>query len=565
MFAENGLDVNGEVIVEYNVMVPMRDGVRLSTDVYRPKAPGKYPVVMVRHPYDNGSGESAFNEGTRWAQNGYVFLRQDVRGRYDSEGARFYPYKHEAQDGYDAQEWAGKQSWSNGKVGMSGISYLATVQWFSAPLRSKYLKSIAPGMSPYNYYHDVAYTGGAFRLAGRASWGTLMGARTNQSSQHDWNDIIWHLPLRTLDVAAIGRDLPHWQDWIAHPSYDEYWEKFDAEAKVSDIDVPAYSIAGWYDAMLRGNLVSYEGLKKKGHSARTRKNQKLLIGPWSHSPNPSTKVGEIEFGDVAKVDFIGETMRWHDHWLKGEKTGLMDEAPVRIFVMGENVWRDEQEWPLARAEYTKYYLHSEGRANSSSGDGTLSTDAPTSEEAVDTYTYDPANPVPSVGGSMTAIVASGPRDQSEVEKRDDVLVFSTPVLTEDTEVTGPITVTLYAESSAVDTDFTAKLVDVHPDGKAYNLMDGIVRARYRDSFTDPTLIKPGKVYEYTIDLWATSNLFKKGHRIRLDISSSSFPRFNRNPNTGNKFGETTELKVAHQKIYHTEKYPSHITLPIIPR
>lgn len=563
--AEDPIHFNNDtVIAEYNVMVPMRDGVRLSTDIFRPAKAGRYPVILTRDPYDNGSNDKSIAEGYRWASRGYVFIHQDVRGRYDSEGSRHYPYKWEAKDGYDSQEWAGKQTWSNGKVGMIGGSYMASVQWLSAPLRAPSLVALAPRMTPYNYYHDVAYMGGAFQLSSRIGWATLMGGQTNQIRHYDWDRKLLHLPLKTLD-HAIGHDLPHFRDWLAHPGYDEYWQEYDIEAQAHEIDVPAYNIAGWYDVFLRGNLTSFTDMRQRARSEKSRTSQKLIVGPWPHTAAPKGKLGELTFGDTAIVDFEALHVEWFDHWLAGKETSIMSKAPVRIFIMGANKWRDEQEWPLARTEYTKYYLQSDGQANGLAGDGVLSRTSPATRSKPDRFIYDPENPVPTRGGNlMFKTTLAGPYDQADIEKRKDVLVYTTPTLTQDTEVTGPIKVVLYAKSSAKDTDFTAKLVDVHPDGKAYNLVDGIIRGRYRNSFSDPELMTPGKVYEFTIDLWATSNLFKKGHKIRVDISSSNFPRFDRNPNTGHKFGEDAKMKKAKQAIYHTSEYPSHILLPIIP-
>jgi len=549
-----------DVVVEMNVMVPMRDGTRLSTDIYRPAKPGRYPVILFRDAYGNGSGSTA--SARKWTDHGYVYVSQDVRGRYDSEGS-YYPYVYEINDGYDAQQWAGAQPWSSGKVGMIGESYRAAVQWLPSHLRSASLTAIAPRVTPFNYYKDVVYSGGAFQLASRLDWAFYMIGRTAQSG-FDWDKMRQHLPLKTMD-QAFGFDAKHWQDWIAHPTYDSYWKVFDVEARVNDIDVPSFNMGGWYDAFLRGTLASYTSMSKGAFSERARRGQKLLIGPWNHFAGRAMSNPALDFGPEATVDFNALERRWYDYWLKGEDNGVMREAPVRIFVMGENRWRDEQEWPLTRTRYTKYYLQSAGKANTSSGDGQLVTKAP-GAGGTDTYIYDPANPVPTKGGNLLPVsLGAGPAEQGEVAKRDDVLVFSTAPLTQDTEVTGNITMTLYAASSAPDTDFTAKLIDVHPDGKAYNLADGIIRARYRESLERPSLIEPGKVYAYTIDLWATSNVFKKGHKIRVDLSSSNFPKFDRNPNTGHKFGEDAELRTATQTIHHSRQYPSHIVLPVIPR
>ena len=559
-----------EVVVEHNVQVPMRDGVQLSTDVYRPVAgrmPGeeveaerRFPVLLTRTPYSNGSSPGTVERFRRMASYGYVVLNQDVRGRYDSEGD-WYPYINESNDGYDTHQWAGVQPWSNGKVGSFGGSYLASTQFMAASLRSPYLKAMAPRVTPFNYYHDTAYVGNALSLASRIGWALGIGARTGQDRPENWEEKLMHLPLITLD-RHLGWNLPHWQDWIRHPSYDPYWRAIDFEAQIPEMDVGVFNVGGWYDIFLKGTLVSYVGLNERAATETARQGQKLLIGPWPHGVN-RRELGELDYGPDAVIDLDGLERRWMDHWLKGEDNGILDEPRVRIFVMGENRWRDENEWPLARTQYTKYYLHNQGNANSLNGNGTLSVQIP-NQEPSDSFVYDPENPVPTVGGSNMTITP-GAFDQRDVEQRDDVLVFTTEPLETDTEVTGPITVTLYAASSATDTDFTAKLVDVYPDGRAYNLQDGIIRARYRASSRTPTLIEPGTIYEYTIDLWATSNLFKQGHRIRVDISSSNFPRFDRNPNTGNPFGMDAELQPATQTIYHDGQYPSHITLPVIPR
>lgn len=551
-------------IDEYNIMVPMRDGVRLATDVHRPALEGRYPVILMRDPYENGTEARWLATARHWVAQGYVFVFQNVRGRIDSEGS-FYPYLAEINDGYDTQEWAGSQSWSNGKVGTVGQSYDASVQWLSAHLRAPALQAMAPRMTPFDYYRDVVYPGGALSLGSRIGWAALMGGRTNQNVPFDWARLIWHLPLRTMD-RALGMDLPYWREWLEHPRHDVYWSPVNVEARLAEMDVPAYSVGGWYDVFLRGTLASYVGMTQQARSERARQGQRLLIGPWPHTSKPAAKLGELDFGKDSSVDFDALYVPWFAHWLKGENTEYMKGPPIRLFIMGENVWRDEQEWPLARARYTNYYLHSSGKANGIGGDGRLSTAAPAATEPSDSYVYDPENPVPTVGGSlMFSLTPPGPFDQAAVGSRRDVLVFTTEPLEADTEVTGPITVTLYAASSATDTDFTAKLLDVHPDGKAYNLQDGIIRARYRNSFQKAELVQPGRVYQYTLDLWATSNLFRKGHRIRVDLSSSNFPRFDRNPNTGAEFGSEARLQTANQTIYHDRRHPSHITLPIIPR
>ncbi len=549
-----------DVTVEQNVMVPMRDGVRLSTDIYRPTRDGRFPVILIRTPYGGTSAVATVAKYSSYASQGYVVISQDVRGRFDSEGA-WYPYINEINDGDDMQWWAGTQPWSNGNVGMLGSSYLAAAQWLSARMDNPHLKAIVPAVTPFNYYHDVAYVGGALSLSSRLAWAVGVGGKTGQTMPQGWEEKLRHLPLLTLD-RHMGWSIPSWQDWIRHPNYDAYWRVIDNEAQIPNISAAVFNIGGWYDIFLKGTLASYTGMIKGAKTETARKSQKLLIGPWPHGWNKQ-KTGDIDFGSEAVIDGDAVQLKWLDYWLKGEKNGVLDEPRVRLFVMGENKWRDEREWPIARTRFTDYYFHSRGKANTLDGDGTLSTERPATQPS-DTFVYDPERPVPTLGGSNMTI-DPGPFNQRALEMRDDVLVFTSPVLESDVEVTGPLTVTLFAASTARDTDFTAKLVDVYPDGRAYNLQDGIIRARYRESFTNPTLIEPGRVYEYKIDLWATSNLFKRGHRIRVDITSSNFPRFDRNQNTGNAFGLDSEVRRATQTIHHDERYASHITLPIIPR
>ena len=551
-----------EVKQEHNVMVPMRDGVHLSTDIYRPDRDGSFPVILVRDPYTNGSG--AVSQGRFWASRGYVFLHQDVRGRHDSEGG-WYPFTNEGPDGHDSLEWAGTQPWSNGRVAMSGGSYLGFVQWQAAAFGSPFLKALVPMFSPLNIYGDT-YKGGAFEVT-RIAWFSLMAGRTNQTARYNWEKILWHLPLATMNQAAGHEFLPFWQNMIRHPSYDPYWKVLDLEEELDQIGAPALNIGGWFDIFLQSTFSAYSGLTARGRTTQARQGQKLIVGPWPHGGFRRRKAGALDFGPDSVIEPDQLVLRWLDHWLVGLNNGVMNEPPIRIFVMGENKWRSEQEWPLARAKETKYYLHSQGQANTLNGDGDLSPSTP-GQQPPDRFTYDPTDPVPNKGGNLpgaSAGLRSGPFDHQQIEARNDVLVYTSDELKTGLEVTGPLVVTLYAASTARDTDFTAKLLDVYPDGRAYNLADGIVRARYRESLSDPSLIEPRKVYPYKINLVATSNLFKKGHRIRVEISSSNFPRFNRNPNTGLPFGMDAELMSATQTIYHDSRYPSHIILPVIPR
>ena len=578
---------SNSLTVETNLAMPMRDGVKLYADVYRPEGAGPFPVLLQRTPYDKtGPLTSGDLNALNAAKQGYAVVVQDTRGRFASEG-EFYCFRDDINDGYDSVEWAAAQPWSSGKVGMFGASYVGATQWLTALSRPPHLTAIIPNVTASNYHEGWAYQGGAFELGFNVSWtlGSLALANFKnilsvrnvpQESEQKLVEAIDSMensfrysPLKGFPYLKDGL-ADYFYDWIAHPDYDDYWKKLSIEEHHSEITVPSLNIGGWYDIFLGGTIRNYLGMKEKGATEEARTGQKLIIGPWEHASRGTSLVGSHYFGlaaDAGSLDLDGIHFKWFDYWLKGEKNGVLDEAPVRIFVMGDNVWRDEQEWPLARARPTDYYFHSRGQANSSNGNGTLSAEPPGAEPP-DVFLYNPANPVPTRGGPLCCdsyFVANGASEQKEIETREDVLVYTTPPLEREVEVTGPITVTLWAATSATDTDFTAKLVDVCEDGCARNLTDGIIRARYRDSTASPQLVEPGKAYSYSIDLWATSNVFKAGHGIRVEISSSNFPRFDRNTNTGNIIAEDTEFKPALQTILHNAEHPSHISLPIVPR
>ena len=561
------------VRMENNVRIPMRDGVELSADIYRPDAEGKFPTVLLRIPYSNDQPRLHVR-GRFFAERGYVVVMQDTRGRYDSDGT-FYPFRNELDDGYDTDEWLGRQPWSNGRIGAIGGSYDGLTQLCQAIRGSPYLTAIVPRVAALDIYGRWAYIGGAFQYALALMWGNYIDGRVNQEiSLHDWPKVFRHLPILTAD-QAVGRRLGFYRDWVKHPTRDAYWEENSFEKGRDQVAVPTLNLTGWYDLFLLGQLADHVEIREKGKTEVARKNNRLVIGPWVHdigerstfrAENPGEK--GVDFGPEAEVDLSRVMLRWFDHWIKEMENGVKEEPPVKIFVMGENYWRYEQEWPLARTRYTKYYLRSGGQANSLRGDGRLSREVPEEGESADRYTYDPSDPVPTAGGSnccWSDVVVMGPTDQRPVEWRQDVLVYTSEELSEPLEVTGPITVKLFASTSGKDTDWTAKLVDVHPSGLALNLQDGIVRARYRESDRQARLIEPGRVYEYTIDLWATSNTFLPGHRIRIEIASSNFPRFDRNLNTGEDTGTGTAMLEAKQSVYHNARYPSHIVLPVIPR
>ena len=573
--------------METNIAVAMRDGVTLYADIYRPDGEGLYPTILQRTPYDKtNSLTNTMLDPIRAAKAGFAVVIQDTRGRHASEG-EFYAFRDDIDDGYDTVEWAAAQPWSNGKVGMYGASYVGATQWLAATSRPPHLVTIVPTVTASNYHDGWTYQGGAFELGFNMSWTLLQLTLANFKNvstvqnvpEERRSDLIHDVDNMTASFSYLPtKDFPglnsglakYYYDWLAHPDFDEYWKRLSIEEHHSEINVPALHFGGWYDIFLGGTIRNYLGMKKSGANETARNRQRLIIGPWVHGARGTTMAGQHYFGimaDAAAIDVDGVHLRWFDHWLNDANNGSVDDAPVRIFVMGDDAWRDEQEWPLARAVETKYYLHSSGKANSKHGDGSLSTVSPQSE-APDVYLYNPDNPVPTAGGALCCnpyFAANGAYDQNAVEERQDVLVYSTPPLEKDTEVTGPVTVTLWASTSTTDTDFTAKLVDVCEAGCARNLTDGIIRARYRDSMSNPTLLEPNRAYCYEIDLWATSNVFKAGHRIRLEVSSSNFPRFDRNTNTGNIIAEDTELRPALQTVFHDVQQASYISLSVVPR
>jgi putative CocE/NonD family hydrolase len=563
-----------EVTIERGVAVKMRDGVVLRADVYRPKAEGKFPVLLQRTPYDKRGG---VDFGLKAAARGYVVIIQDVRGRYTSEG-EWYPFKHEADDGYDTVEWAATLPYANGKVGMFGGSYVGATQMLTAIAQPPHLAGVFPVVTASNYHDGWTYQGGAFEQWFSESWTSGLAQDTlNRRLRRENTAIlqwIWKLPLAAYPILDPGPPetlAPYFADWLAHPSYDDYWKRWSIEDQHAKIQVPAYHVGGWYDIFLGGTLRNYVGIKARGGNDAARHGQRLLVGPWYHGPF-NGKTGEVDFGPAARggaeqFDTDELMLRWYDYVLKGIATSVEQEKPVRIFVMGENVWREEDDWPLARARATRYYLHSSGNANSLLGDGTLSTEAPQAESP-DHFVYNPAEPVPTRGGGLCCDnehLASGAFDQRPIEARGDVLVYTTPAFKTDFEVTGPVSLEFFAASSAVDTDFTAKLVDVWPNGFAQNLTDGILRARYRNSQEKAEFMNPREVYKFTLDLWATSNVFKAGHKLRLEVSSSNFPRFDRNLNTGDEVGGATRTMRATNTIYHDREHPSALILPVVPR
>lgn len=552
---------------QINLKVPMRDGVNLAADVFRPDAPGKFPTLLLRSYHGT---QGYMKMALYFARRGYAVVMVDVRGRYDSDG-EFEFYVYEPEDGYDTQQWVGKQSWCNGKIGLFGHSYNGFTQLMPAPLQSPHVLCMIPSSCQQtNFGHiyndgvlqlNVVITAGLFG-SGRVLQPTIAGVYSGDPFI-DYDEIYRRLPLITALDDIV--ELPNVKKWIEHSTYDEYWKAHGIRDKYDLIQAPAYFINGWYGNLLLEGWRNLNGFRLQGGSAAAREGTKIIVGPWTHAVNRVDPDWPVDFGDNATYDSLDFHVRWYDFWLKGMENGIGEEPPIKIFVMGANQWRFENEWPLERTRFTPFYLHSGGKANSLRGNGSLTSEEPHPNAPTDGFVYDPDNPVPTVGGRIsTNPELQGPRDRQALQKRQDILVYTSEPLEDDLEVTGPVELKLYAASSAVDTDFTAALTDVYPDGRAILICEGIRRASFRESLEHPAPIEPGKIYEYTVSLWETSNVFKPGHRIRLEVSSSDFPRYARNLNTGNRSGMSAEMLKARQTIHHSKRYPSRLVLPVIP-
>ena len=557
------------LVIERNLPVPMRDGTILRADVYRPAVDQPVPAVLCRVPYDISQPLVALSglDPERTAQAGLAYVCQTTRGRYESQG-RFYPFVHEGADGYDSVEWVAAQPWCSGAVGMAGRSYGGCTQWLAAIEQPPHLKAIFPVVIGSQFYENWIYQGGAFHLGFNLYWALLI---TNPREANYANRYCDHLPLSTLPILRENETAAFYFDWLEHATDDAYWQRLSIHRHYPQVQVAAYNVGAWYDLFLPGTLENFARMRAEGGSEAVRRGQRLLVGPWAHGSTYGTFPDHSfpEFAPADAVDLTGIALRFFERHLKGEANGLDEEPPVRLFVMGENRWRNEREWPLARTRFTPWYL----RAGLSAGsaDGRL-IPIPPGEEPPDQYFYDPRDPAPTVGGitSVPALIfgtSAGPKDQRRLEARADVIVYTSEPLQQAVEVTGPLEMVVYAATDAPDTDWVAKLMDVQPDGASLILAEGILRARFRHGFEAPLPVQSGEVYAYRISLAATSNLFRPGHRIRVAITSSSFPRFDRNPNTGHPLGADgpQALRAAHQTIFHDAERPSHIVLPIITR
>jgi putative CocE/NonD family hydrolase len=551
-----------KVKVEHNVRIAMRDGIHLAADVYRPDAPGTFPVILQRTPYNRANAV----EATSYAKRGYVFVAQDVRGRFDSEG-EWHPFVMEARDGYDSVEWCAKQPWSTGNVGMIGASYLGFVQWAAAREGNPHLKCLIPIVSPPDPFYNVPYAFGALFLFPDLWWANVVPDHKTFNLQAPGSALknlkaYETLPLNRIDKAVLGRTIPFFQEWLRHASDDSYWDRVDFNGRMKQMGpIPALHVSGWFDGDGIGTKLNYADMVASGHA-----NQKLIYGPWTHAVNTTSKVGPLDFGPQALRDLDTLYLRWFDHWLKGVDNGIDREPPVDAFLMGENRWHTYSAWPPKEAQQQRWYFHSGGHSNADRSDGTLSLAPQAPHEPADRYVYNPASPY--IPPALKAASKTGKNDDAilALPARDPgLLQYTTATLASDLVVAGPISVHLVAASSARDTDWWATLEDVYPDGKMLPYCQGIIRARFRRSGSKPTLLTPGRPESYEIDLWALGMVFKKGHRLRVEVTSSCFPIYDRNLNTGDDIATGTRMVTARQTVYHTADRASYLVLPVLPQ
>jgi uncharacterized protein len=550
-----------EVKLEAGVKAPMRDGVRLSTDLYLPVGPSKMPVGLIRTPYAKEMEEI---RARFYARRGYAAAVQDVRGRFASEG-KWEPVVNESKDGYDAIEWLARQPWSNGKVGMVGASYLGWVQWLAASLHPPHLTTIIPNCSPTDPFHNIPYDHGVpalqlwtefIALTESNATAELSGATIASILAKDIGEWLKPLPVIELDKAVLGKESPAWRSWMAHTTPDGYWAGAMFLDKLKDVDIPIFHQSGWFDGDAIGAKLNYLKMDSYGHA-----NQKLTIGPWGHGDIATRFHEGRDFGQAADIDLQRDYLRWFDYWLKGTDNGILKEPLVSMFVMGSNRWLYGPKYPLPETRFEKLYLASGGHANTSKGDGRLGFTPPEGQQAEDRYVYDPGDPTPVLG------CLGEPDDREQITAaHKDMLVYTAAPFEKPYTIAGPISAVLYASSSARDTDWFVRLMEVDRDGKCLTWGDGVgqVRARYRNSMKRPEMLQPEKIYRYDIDLWHTGITIAPGHRLRVEVASAAFPLFSRNLNTGGNNETETRFVSANQAIYHDARHASYILLPMIP-
>jgi hypothetical protein len=568
-----------KVNVKKDFMLPMRDKVKLAVDLYLPETDQKVPLILYRTPYGKELMEL---NGKYWARRGYACAIQDCRGRFKSGGA-WVPFMNEAADGADTIEGLAVQPWCSGKVGMIGGSYLGWVQWWAASRNPPHLTTIIPNVAPPDPHYNIPYEYGAFFLLGSIWWAQILeseatadlsGSKMLEVEDSDYSKVLASLPVIDLDKALLKKKNPYWRDWILHPDNDNYWDRADFLDKLKEVNIPVFHQSGWFDGDGIGTKLNYLKMRSFGHG-----NQKMIVGPWGHTDTSSRGMGEKDFGKDAAPDLQREYLRWFDYWLKGVANGIDKEPLVKLFVMGSNAWQTGETYPLEKTDFRKLYLTSGGKANTGKGDGRLSFSLPEGAAESDAYIYDPADPTPDPTfyptrskEELKKIVLSEEEEKKKhkafhretADQRPDMLVFITEALTEPLTFCGPLSAVLYASSSAKDTDWFITLSEEKADGEIFTLAQGKIRARYRNSLSKPGMLKGGEVVAYTLDLWHTGITIPKRSRLRVDVASALFPTFSRNLNTGGHNETEKKFVKADQKIFHSEKYPSHILLPVLP-
>jgi uncharacterized protein len=572
------------VIVEKNVEARLRDGTVLRADVYRPAAGGRRPVLLQRTPYNKEllSLTGMTLDPLRAAAAGYNVVIQDVRARWASDGGPFFMYRDEGRDGHDSVEWAAQAPWSDGRVGAYGVSYMGGTTWHAAAGGHAALQAISPTTAPNDFWREHIWRGGALQWGLFVNWSlqaigpaALLRAKKGREDRASallqlvddidaYDQRVRALPPKQFGPARPGEDdfLPFFHEVLQHPTPDDWTQSILPSDRHRHVRAPALILAGWHDLFLTSDLEHYARMKSEAATDDARRATRIVIGPWSHGMFLPT-VGDLDFGMRAsglfldlREDLTRLQLRWFDRWLRDQRNGVDEEAPVKLFVQGVNRWRDETAWPLARAQPTRLFLR---------GERSLSWEAPNADEPAATYVYDPADPCPTCGGAllMPAVYRRGPVDQAPILSRRDVLTYTGPALDQDLEVTGPVTFVLHAASSARDTDWIVKLCDVHPDGRTFSVTDGVRRASYRESLAQRRLLEPDAVVRYEIGLAPTSIVLRAGHRLRVLVTSSDFPRYDRNPNTGELGVDATRLVAARQSVFHDAARASHLVLPLI--
>jgi uncharacterized protein len=544
--------------VRYNVQVRMPDGVNLSVDVFRPRGADRSPTIFSMTPYNN-DGPNVMAQAWRVVERGYAYVVADTRGRYDSDG-EFYPYRNDGPDGAALMSWIAQQPWSNGRIATTGGSYLGKNQWLMAKENNPHHAAILSYVAPADEFHDGVRYNGVPKVDLMFTWSMGMDGRVGQSRNGwNWGAIMEGLPLNTIDARA-GRNVPFWQEMMEQDRLSDYWTPVQMRGFYERFDIPSFNVTGWYEGQVKGQIQNHaEAVRTSADPG----SHVLVVGPWLHGVNRNREIGERDAGPEAIIDLDRIRDAWLDHRMLGATNPNL--PGFLYFVPAKNEWRQAAAYPVPETEFRPFYLDSRGRANTRAGDGVLRVGRPGSGSA-DEFTYDPANPVPSLSSRTSGArggLPQGSVDNRTGQTREDVLVYTSEPLREGVEVTGPVKAVIYFSTDVPDTDLTVKLLDVYPDGRAHNITEGIARAKYRESYSDPQPLEAGRVYELEVELFPTSNYFAAGQRVQIEVSSSDFPNFARNLNTMNS-DTGTEMRVARTRIHHTDQYPSHILLPVVP-